>query len=302
VFDSNGLASSDTAQGTLSTYEVSNVAPIVSNVTINGGAAIDLVAGSTKSIDVTGTVTDNNSCQEVTSTDGYVYRSGIGYTGCDIAGEANNSYCYPEITCTVDSGTCTDVTDASADYTCTINLQFYADPTDTNTQYPTQYWMSTLKATDDDASTGNAEVVSGVKLNSLAAFNITTEVNYGALGVEQSNDPLDRTTSITPTGNVGLDHELSGPLYMCTDFPACSGNTIDIGYQKYALSSSTPYTSATALTTTPTEAETNVPKPTTGTPTSTNIWWGMYVPIATLPGSYDGNITVTGLKGETVDW
>jgi hypothetical protein len=72
VFDSNGLASSDTAQGTLSTYEVSNVAPIVSNVTINGGAAIDLVAGSTKSIDVTGTVTDNNSCQEVTSTDGYV--------------------------------------------------------------------------------------------------------------------------------------------------------------------------------------------------------------------------------------
>jgi hypothetical protein len=107
---------------------------------------------------------------------------------------------------------------------------------------------------------------------------------------------------ITPTGNVELDQELSGPTYMCTDFPTCAGNTIDVGYQKYALTSSTPYSSATALTTSPIEVETNVPKPITGSQTGKSIWWGIYIPTGTANGSYDGTITVTGLKGETIDW
>jgi hypothetical protein len=29
-------------------------------------------------------------------------------------------------------------------------------------------------------------------------------------------------STIKATGNLGLDHELSGPTYMCTDFPTCS--------------------------------------------------------------------------------
>lgn len=302
VFDQLDLGSNSTEQGNLNTYTVSNVAPVVSNVTINGGNAISLIAGSKKSLYITGTVTDNNSCEDVSTVLGYAYRSGIGYTGCDTAGEANDNYCYPEVTCTVDTGTCTGSTDASATYTCTVNLQYFADPTDTNTLFPTQYWLSTIKATDDNSASGNTEVASGVKLNSLVAFNISNEVNYGALGVNQSNDPLDRTTLITPTGNVGLDHELSGPSNMCTDFPTCSAYTINIGYQKYALSASTSYSSATVLTTTPTEIETNVPKPTTTSPLAKYIWWGMLIPQGTMPGSYDGNITVTGLKGETTDW
>jgi hypothetical protein len=230
---------------------------------------------------------------EVTSSSG---------TGCNESSDSNHNNCYPDITCTVDTGTCTGDTDASATYTCTVNLQYYADPTDANTQYPDDTWLSTIKATDDDTLSHYTQVATGVELNSLAAFNITTEVNYGALGVEQGNDPLDRTTLITPTGNIGLDHELSGPMYMCTDFPTCLGSTIDIGYQKYALSASTAYSSATALTTTATEVETNVAKPITGTPTGKNIWWGMYIPTGTANGSYDGNITVTGIKGETVNW
>jgi hypothetical protein len=146
------------------------------------------------------------------------------------------------------------------------------------------------------------EVSTGVKLNSLAAFNVTNTVNFGSLDINQKNDPLDRTTTITPTGNVGLDNEVSGPAYMCTDFPTCSGSTIGIGNQKYALSTSTAYDSATSLTTTPTEIETNVGKPTTSTPTAKSIWWGMLIPTGTNSGSYDGTITITGVKGETTDW
>jgi hypothetical protein len=242
VVDQHNFGSTDGAQGSNVSFTINNVAPVVSAVTINGGSAIDLTESSTTSVDLTATVTDNNSCfgGELATIYGYAYRSGIGYTGCDTAGEADNNYCYPEITCTVDGGTCTDNTDGSADYTCTVNLQYYADPTDTNTEYPTEYWMSTIKAIDDDAANGNTEVASGVKLNSLTAFDVTGAINFGGLGAGESNDPLDKTVTTTPTGNVGLDQEHSGSANMCTDYPTCSAGTpIAVSYQKYALASLT---------------------------------------------------------------
>lgn len=302
IFDSYDLGSDSSLQGTLDTYTVSNVAPTISNVTLNSGSAIDLTAGSTKSVTLTATVTDNNSCVDISSVLGYVYRSGITYTGCDTSVEANNNYCYSDITCTVDTGTCTGDTDSSATYTCTTNLQYFADPTDANTQYPDNTWLSTIKAIDDNSATGNSEVSQGVEMNSLMAFNITTEINYGSLGVGESNNPLDRITTITPTGNIGLDHEVSGPANMCTDFPTCAGGTIAIGYQKYALSASTSYDSSTSLTTSDVPVYTNVPKPTSGTPTTKNIWWGMLVPEGTSAGTYDGNINIVGFKSDPLNW
>jgi hypothetical protein len=304
IFDARDLASDSSTQGTNVTFTVNNVSPVVSTVTINGGIAINLVANSTKAVTLTATITDNNSCDggEIASVLGYAYRSGIGYSGCDTSGEANSNNCYPEVSCSVVGESCTGDTDASADYTCTVNLQYYADPTDDNTKFPTEYWMSSIKATDNNSATSTSEVSVGVKLNSLIAFNITTEVNYGSLSVGQSNDPLDRTTIITPTGNVGLDHEVYGPANMCTDFPTCSGATIPISYQKYSLIPSTSYASASTLSTSSTEVETNVPKVTTGTPTTKSIWWGMLVPTGTSPGTYEGDINITGIKGEIIDW
>ncbi|MDX9738932.1 MAG: sialidase family protein [Candidatus Dojkabacteria bacterium] len=304
IFDERNLASDSSTQATNVTFSINNVAPVVSTVTINGGAAINLAANTTQAVSLTATVTDNNSCDggEIASILGYAYRSGIGYSGCDTLGEADSNNCYPEVSCSVVGGSCTGTTDASADYNCIANLQYYSDPTDDNTKFPTEYWMSSIKATDNNSATSTSEVSVGVKLNSLIAFNITTEVNYGSLSVGQSNDPLDRTTVITPTGNVGLDHEVYGPANMCTDFPICSGGTIPISYQKYSLVSSTSYTSASTLSTTSTEIETNVPKVTTGTPTTRSIWWGMLVPDGTSPGTYDGDISITGIKGETINW
>jgi len=472
VFDSNSVGSESSNQGSLFTYTISNVAPVVSSVTINGGSNIDLIAGSTKQVTVTATVTDNNSCygSEISSVYGYVYRSGIGtaqsgtntyyfdgsqgisdpdndwqndsnafdsststysytfaigsntyaylkgegtsapssggnitqvrariygggndlslgkggtieasiytdnaaenigyiyatstsenvpvwgnyvtlttptggwtwakiqnlesriysqevtlginayvgmveievtsesslgYPACDTSGEANNNYCYPEITCTQDTGTCMGDTDASANYTCNVNIQYYADPTDTGTQYPDETWKSTIKATDDDSASGNTEVSTGVEMNSLLAFNVTSSINYGSLSIGGSNDPLDRTTVITPTGNVGLDHEVYGPTNMCTDFPTCSGYTIPIGYQKYGLTSSTSYSSGTSLTASATEIETDIPKITDGTATTKTLWWGIQIPTGTEFGVYNGSITISGVKGETSGW
>jgi hypothetical protein len=303
VFDEHSEPATGSYQGVLSTFVVNNVTPIVSAVTINGGAAISLESATTKAVTLTATVSDNNSCfgTEISSVLGYAYRSGVGYTGCDTSGEANNNYCYPEVTCTVVGGTCTDNTDASANYTCTANIYYYADPTGTDTQYPSDTWMATIKATDDDTASDALQVSVGVQMNMLEAMSITSSINYGTLSVQTGNDPLDRTTTSTATGNVGLDHELYG-TDMCTDYPTCAASKILVTYQKYALATSTPYSSATQLTTSPTPVTIDISKPTSASPSSKNMWWGMYAPLNTSPGSYSGTINVTAYASDPLNW
>lgn len=303
VLDSHNFAATSGTQGSNSTFNVANVAPLVSAVTINSGSEIDLSEGSTQAVVITGTISDNNSCTggELATVYAYAYRSGIGYSSCNTSGQANNNYCYPEISCTVTGGTCTGDDDASADYTCTVNLQYYADPTDVLTEFPTENWLSTIKVIDNNSSTDNTEVALGVELNSLTALDVTGAISYGGLDVGQSNDPLNQITTVTPTGNVGLDEELSGSN-MCTDYPTCSGGVITVGYQKVSLSSSTSYASGATLTTSATEYELNLAKAESGSPTTANTWWGILIPAGTAPGTYSGTNTVDAVKGETVNW
>jgi hypothetical protein len=303
IIDEFNFPATSAQQGSNVGFTINNVAPVVSAVTINGGVAINLEAETTKAVTLTATVSDNNSCEDIDTVEAYVYRSGIGYSGCDTSGEANNNYCYPEVSCSVVGGTCTGPTDASANYTCTVNLQYYADPTDTNTQYPTQTWLNTIKATDNAAVSGNTEVSTGVNVNSLNAFSITGSINFGSLGVDQSNDPLDKIVTTTPTGNIGLDQEHSGAANMCVDFPTCSGGTpIGVANQKYSLTTSTAYASGTVLSTSPTLVSINVPKPTSGTPATRNTWWGILIPTGTLAGAYSGENTVTSVKSNPSNW
>ncbi len=303
VVDAFNTPASGGAQGSNVDFDINNVNPVVSAVTLNGGVAIDLTAGTTKAVSLTATVSDNNSCQDISAVEGYVYRSGIGYTGCDTAGEADNNHCYPEISCSVSGGTCEGSTDASADYTCSVSLQFYADPTDTNTEYPTDTWLDTIKATDGATATGTTELSTGIDVNSLNAANITGSINYGGLGVGQSNDPLDKVVTTTPQGNIGLDQEHSGATNMCVDYPTCSGGTpIGVAYQKYALLSSTSYATGTELTDSAVPVSINIPKPTTGSPTSGSTWWGILIPTGTEAGAYSGQNVITTYKSDPLDW
>ncbi|MEK7168928.1 MAG: hypothetical protein AAB778_02845, partial [Patescibacteria group bacterium] len=304
VVDSHNFGSASANQASNDAHTVNNVAPVVSAVTLNAGAAMDLTEGTTTGVVLGATVTDSNSCygSELTAIYGYAYRSGKAYALCDTAGEADSNFCYPEVTCTVTGGTCTDATDASANYTCTVNIQYYADPTDASTLYPTENWLDTVKAIDDDTSSHALEVTSGVEMNSLTALDVSSSIAFGNLNVGGKNDPLDKTTTVTPTGNVGLDTELSGAVNMCTDYPTCSGGTIGVSYIKYALAATTAYASSTALSVSATEAELNVPKATSGSPTTKNIWWGIEIPSGTIPGVYSGANTVGAYKGETVGW
>jgi hypothetical protein len=298
IIDSHNLAAGGGTQGSNSSFTVNNVAPVVSSVTLNSGSDITLTEGTTTSVVLTATITDNNSCSDVSSVAGSLYRSGIAFSGCDSGPESDANNCYALVSCSVGGGnSCDGSSDASASYTCTVNVQYYADPTDANTIYSAENWLASVIATDDDAASSDTEVAAGVEMNSLVAMDITSAINYGNLSVGQKNDPLDKVTVVTATGNVGLDEELSGD-----DMDNGGTGTIDVAYQKYALASSTAYASGTTLSQSPTEAELNCSKTTSSTAATASTYWGLEIPGGTEPGTYSGTNTITAVKGETANW
>lgn len=299
VVDNHNMPASGGEQGTNSSFTVSNVAPVVSSVTLNGGLDITLTEGTTTSVSMTAVVTDNNSCQDISSVEASLYRSGVGYAACDDNSEDDDNSCYAVISCSVGGGnTCDSSSDASASYTCTVSVQYFADPTDAGTVYPTETWKNTVIGTDNNSAADDTELSTGVEMNSLVGYDVSASIAYGNLGVGQSNDPLDKTTTITATGNVGLDEEVSG-----TDMDDGGVNTIAVAFQKYALATSTAYASGTSLSTTPTELELNVLKTTSvGSPATKNTWWGLSIPLGTVAGVYSGTNTIVALKGEIANW
>lgn len=298
-------------QGTNVPFTVNNIAPVVSLVKLNAEASpITLVAGGTKSVSITADVSDDNGCSATelptANIKAYVYRSGLanGFSDCDAAGDANGNHCYAEISCT--RGTCSGTT---VPVTCSVAMQYYADPTDLNnaaTNFATQHWVATVKATDNGFSTGgtnplshNATSTKVVEVASLAAFDITEAIDYGNVGAGATSNEgkLAQTIVTTPTGNVPMNQLYSG-TNMCTDHPTCAttdGKTpINVNKQKYALAANTDYaTGGTALSATPTLVNINIPKVSNGTVITRTSWWGIEVPTNTIPGVYNGLNTIT---------
>lgn len=298
VFDMHNFASGDVNQGVGTSYVVNNTTPVISAISVNGGSAITLNEGDTAPVVLGATITDNNGCGDLSTVTSSLYRSAIGYGTCDSVGEANNNNCYPTLTCSVAGGnTCDGATDPSASYQCTAKLKYYADPTDSNTPYDGQTWKNTFSAVDDDNANDNLEIGTGVVLNSLLAMDIGSSLAYGNVSAGQKNDPLDKLTVITATGNVGLDQELSG-----TDMDDDNEHYIAVGNQKYSLTASTAYAVGTTLTTSPAEAELNCNKTTTETAATKSTYWGISIPQGTFAGSYSGVNTITAVKGEYAQW
>ncbi|MCA9383194.1 DNRLRE domain-containing protein [Candidatus Dojkabacteria bacterium] len=306
VFDSHGLASASNPQTV--DYTVNNVAPVVSNVIVNGSSDITLTENTTTSVDITATVTDNNSCEDLVTVESSLYRSTITYSGCDLDAEDDDDSCYAQVTCTVDSGTCSNNTDAIATYTCTVAVQFHADPTAANTEYPAENWLATVNAVDS-ALSDNTESAAGVEMNALVALDITeTSISYGAVNAGGDTGATNQIVEVTATGNVGLDTDLNGNGDgMCISSfasPSCPAAKVDLNYQEYAAAGFT-YGSGTDLSGTATELELNVPKTIdTGSIVigAADTYWGIGLPGVITTGSYYGETIITAVLGETAGW
>lgn len=337
VTDNHGFEATGGAQGTDSTLTVSNVAPTVSGATVSlvQATTTDIVltveSGETTGFTLSFTTSDNNSCDaagggsadEIVDYDLSIYRSGIGSTTCSVgAGSYNANNCYPSglatttwnLSCTADTATCSGSNDTSMDWDCTFPLWYIADPTDgiaSTTQYSAENWLAQARGIDDDSASGAlSESSAGVEVTSFLSFALNTlSIPYGALEPGQQTDPLIATTTISATGNVGLDKDVQGES-MCTTYTTASPcapsatSTIPESEQVFATTK-VAYGSAQPLSsTTPQVVQINVFKSTaTSTPASSNAYWGIRVPGSiTFAGDYTGENTFTAIVSNSSEW
>ena len=294
VVDNHAFGPTGGNQGIGTSYVVNNVAPVISAVTVNSGVTISLGEGVTTPVVLSATATDNNGVTDISTVTGDLYRSGIGNSACDNGAEDDYNSCYAVESCSVGA-----TTTSSGDYTCTVNMQYFADPTDAGTSFPDDTWLDTIVATDDDAAVGSTEVTTGVELESTVALDVTASIDYGSMSVGQTM-ALTEGTTVEATGNVGLDEELSGADMLGV---GDTSNTIAVGYQKYHLTESTAYGAGTTLTVSATEVELNCRKTTVlGTGETKATWWGLEIPNGTVADTYGGSNDVTAVKAEVADW
>lgn len=341
IVDEHGHIAATTTQNSILT--VNNVAPTIlgADINLNGGSPLVLTqeAGETTGFTLSFTVNDNNSCSttpaigepEIQDYQVAVYRSGVGSSTCDGTGtnyDPNN--CYDSgvatstwnLVCTQAPGSCTyngvDDFDDDVVYNCTFPLWYVADPTNgtsTQTFYFDEEWTATIAGIDDNNATGTpTDTAFPVELNAFMSFSLDTlAIPYGALEPGQRTDPLNASTTLRATGNVGLDQLLSGES-MCEEYTTAvkcntsATSTIADQFQVFATSSDS-YGSATSSgntvsSTTVKELELNVLKSTsTATQTTGVTWWGIEVPdTITKAGSYTGENTIWGVSGEPSQW
>jgi hypothetical protein len=341
VLDNHNFAALEVGGPTTSDYIVNNVAPTVSssNIFLNYGTDMILTnaGGETTGFTVTFVVTDNNSCVANASTTSEfnaasvsVFRTGVGSTSCDTAGEYDRNNCYntdlsqsvwaytPANSTSTD--TCTGSSDATQAYEFNFPLWYHAEPTDgidlTDSTWFNDSWSAAVEVSDDDlASSTNATSGTSVELTSLLAFELNTAtIPYGSVSPGGTTTPMTAVTTIAATGNVGIDEGLEGED-MCIDYttfdscydpsPTEATSTVLVGQQVYATSS-IAYSSidTTALSAVSTETEINVFKTTNDAATSTgDTYWGIAIPASiVLSGAYTGQNTFTVIKGEAQDW
>ncbi len=259
-----------------------NNTPEVTNVTVNGGTNITLLENTTVPVNWTGTISDDNGSDDIATVQGKLYRSGVANAeNCT----PNDNNCYADADCTLSNCAGTSCT-----ATCTINMQFHTDPTDTGSSYAAQYWKGWLQATDDQSTTGTGDSTAEIEVLTLMTIEVTSSITYGTLTAGGSRS--DVTTVITNTGNTAItDLTLTGEQ-MCTDFPTCSGSLILPNQQQYSLSPFT-YGTGSSLTATPTIVTVNITKPTSSPSNqSSTLYWGIEIPTGKVPGDYSGRTTV----------
>ncbi|MFH1527798.1 MAG: hypothetical protein ABIG69_14295 [Bacteroidota bacterium] len=275
------LNSEVNADESAATATVGNELPVASAANLNTTAII-LTENATTTVIATTTVTDNNGCGNIVSVAGVIYRTDK-LASC----VADTNDCYPSITCTIVSGTCGAAPDVTADYTCTINMEYYADPTDSTALASTTNW--TFQATPTDTEGAGTPATDTEEVNSLSALNVTGTIAYGTLALGANTGATNQTAIVTNTGNRSIDVQLSSAADMI-----CTVGVIPVGNQKYAAAGFTYGTGDIALSGTPTTLALTLPQR-TSTEITANTYWGLAMPSLGVNGTCSGTDVFTAL-------
>ncbi len=264
---------------------------VVDNVQLNSQVAINLIENDTKSVLATVDISHPSDCNSITNVTAKMYRYGVANEK-DCTPDNNN--CYSVVSCNETSCVGTD-----AVYTCTINMQFHADPTDSGSTWESEYWQAWIEATDGSLTESNYSPADAPDVNTLRALNITgaTTINYGSLDPGQNSTSTNQQIMVTVTGNDAIDTRLYG-----IDM-TWSGNIIDTANQEYSLSSFT-YGDGNDLKESPSydDVDADLSKPTESPSNSSDIfYWGLGVP-SPMPsgGPYQGTNTFEAINDQGV--
>jgi len=190
------------ADNSTPTVTTGNTAPVASDVILNSSSAITLTEYTTTSVAVTGTVTDNNSCNDLTSVKVVIYKQG---TTCSAVGNVDNDDCYYYIDeAPANQSTCGDDADLTWTTSTTFQVLYYADP-GTWVAEILPYDEGGVGSTDTDTQT----------LNELQALNVSASIDHGTVAAGQ-NSTGDHTATVTDTGNIAIDVTVSGGSLTCT--------------------------------------------------------------------------------------
>jgi hypothetical protein len=204
--------------------DVGSSAPEIVNITfLDSVSGIDLIANSTKTVEVLAILRDYNGESDVSNISMEFYDSSISFYG---DGDDKN-YHYTNLSCekNLSYGDFSEL-----NVTCRFDVWYYAN---------NQTWNASLFIKDqsglDDFSSEQA------KINTLLALGVPDEINYGLVNATNVSD--EKEVNVTNYGNVKINLSLEGYAVTQGDGWAmnCSlGNpgNISIGYEKYNLTSS----------------------------------------------------------------
>jgi hypothetical protein len=293
-----GLANGDT-----STYNITNVAPTISNVTLNQGQNISLNIKNAPTVDVfasSTSVTDNNGCIDIVSATSTVYLGTVaGGANCT----ANNNNCYKTATTYCFLSGCTGDPDSDATMTvvCSTSLAFHAVPTDAQAGSAATSWFARLTAWDEIAfGSGSYTTVDGVEVVSTAALDVTeSNINYGIIQAGMDSGTSNGTTTIVNFGNTPIDTDVTGTDMLRS---GVGPQLIGIERQQHSLSNFAWGAGTQTSSTTPSTVDVVVDRPTSATDVTDQIYWGIGLPLGIPSAQYEGENTFTVVEDLNGNW
>ncbi len=293
VMDEHYFASPDNSK--TNTYTVNNVAPIVSNVILNGGNDITLnMRGAPETVVVaSSTVTDYNGCSDIVDATSTIYLSSVA-GGANCTADDNNCYQIANTSCIV-----TNCSGAIANVTCSTTFAFYAVPTDaalTGNPNAADNWLAKITAYDE-ALSGASTTATGVDVNGTTALEVTqTDIAYGIIQAGQNTGTSTATTTIVNYGNTPVNSDLIGTDMLKDnvgpDLIAVNNQQFDLAYFYYG-------TGTVLSSTTPQTVDIDAARPTSTADVSDNIFWGIGIPVGTPSGDYYGENTFSAVFDST---
>ncbi len=276
----------------LETTAYAAVVPTIDSLTIAGpssygtaATSISLTENSTTTVYIWGRATDNDTCEQIDAVSNYLgkfYRSDR-TQNCT----ADNNDCYTVGAWTVDECTAGGQ-DFQARYQGSVNLQYYADPTDAGSPNSGFNWVAFIRVTDDTST--SAEQTNSTEVESLIALDTTSSVDYGTVvlgGI--SNEQL---VTITNTGNRAIDAVVSANQDL-----SCTIGSVLAGNIKYSLTGGFTYdTQGTAITVAPTTTNVNnstAQRTNDASPIQTNLYLRVRMPEQGTAGTCTNTLTFT---------